>query len=325
MSVIEKKGEEAGGGSERLDVSNELTLLSSMLLPECVMNLIKPDAPITIIPHLALNGVPFAALPISEGGSGTTSKPLVESHALAYAPSLTCLKQLHQRAEFAKSCNVWHNPPPSLIIGGAYTARAFELPSIPESEVEAKAIANKLNITVPKDDEAFANLMNNKSEASKEFVASKGKLLVGAHATAESLGRLLATQPLRLLHLACHSRPNCLALGKMEHLTEEGAKLVQAAAAAAAAANEAVEASEATVDVSDGAAEGGSGGKPLSAEEAALQAQARIDAAKAAWAVAAQAEVDAEAEMEAELGPTASGILAIEALAELPTRTLRLS
>ena len=85
--------------------------------------------------------------------------------------------------------------------------------------------------------------MNNKSEASKEFVASKGKLLVGAHATAESLGRLLATQPLRLLHLACHSRPNCLALGKMEHLTEEGAKLVQAAAAAAAAANEAVEAS----------------------------------------------------------------------------------
>ena len=70
--------------------------------------------------------------------------------------------------------------------------------------------------------------------------------------------------------------------------------------------------------MSDGAAEGGSSGKPLSAEEAALQAQARIDAAKAAWAAAAQAEVDAEAEMEAELGPTASGILAIEALAELP-------
>ena len=267
-----------------------------------MLDKIKPSAPITIVPHLALHGVPFAALPLADG------TPLVETHALGFAPSLTTLRQLHTRAQQTPA------PPPAgtsahLVVGGAITATSFELPLIPATAREARDVAQTLGVsnmpTAAAADPAVA-----------AAATGGGGLLVGADATAEIVGRVLASSELRCVHLACHSRPNCLALGKMSGLlradSPDGTGEVAVSKDDETAGNGG--AKTAVVDVTDGVdsvADAVAAGLELSAE-----AKAMAEAVKAEEKV--EAEVEAEAEAEAALGPTASGLLTLEALAELP-------
>ena len=138
----------------RLDVTNELALLSELLLKPVLAH-IKPGAPVTIVPHTSLHGVPFGALPLADG------KPLCERHALSFAPSLTILKQLHKRAQQAGAHMKSPMPPMAVIAGGALTSPTFELPAIPATALEAADVCEALT-------------------GSREITGDDGPLVLGA-------------------------------------------------------------------------------------------------------------------------------------------------
>ena len=350
----------------RVDVSCELARLSELLLPRHALEAHLPadGATLTIIPHHILHGVPFCALPhpaamappsdapISAATAAAASKTLGDAYPIAYAPSLTVLGQLATRAKAAAALvdddeTAPHQPLPAIVVGGATTARSFELPPLPCTAPEAAAVAGVLGVPAAPEKAA--------EEAADGPV--RGWLLSGAHAEARIVGSLLARGvPLRCLHLACHSRPNCLALGKTRYeaspsATGDSSDMGQGEAGEGGAAVAAVVAGDATSgkDAAKAAAPapsgGGGGGLAAKARElAAAKAKAKQAEEEAnaelllvtdeaddagAKAVAAQAQAEAaevalqreleeESEAAAQEGPIANGLLTMEVLAQLP-------
>jgi CHAT domain-containing protein len=96
-------------------------------------NRLQPGANLIVIPDRWLHFVPFVAL-----RDPSTGRFLVRDHAVSYAPNATLLLSslAHPRQRFSRSARV-------LAIGNpAFDQRAFQLPPIPASEVEARRIAS---------------------------------------------------------------------------------------------------------------------------------------------------------------------------------------
>jgi len=96
-------------------------------------NRLQPGANLIVIPDRWLHFVPFVAL-----RDPSTGRFLVRDHAVSYAPSATLLLSnlTHPPQRFSRSARV-------LAIGNpAFDQRAFRLPPLPASEVEARRIAS---------------------------------------------------------------------------------------------------------------------------------------------------------------------------------------
>jgi CHAT domain-containing protein len=96
-------------------------------------NRLQPGANLIVIPDGWLHSVPFVAL-----RDPSTRRFLVQDHAVSYAPSATLLLSslAHPPQRFSRSARV-------LAIGNpAFDQRAFQLPRLPASEVEARRIAS---------------------------------------------------------------------------------------------------------------------------------------------------------------------------------------
>jgi CHAT domain-containing protein len=96
-------------------------------------NRLQPGANLIVIPDRWLHLVPFVAL-----RDPSTGRFLVRDHLVTYAPSATLLLSslAHPPQHFSRSARV-------LAIGNpAFDQRAFQLPPLPASEVEARGIAS---------------------------------------------------------------------------------------------------------------------------------------------------------------------------------------
>lgn len=109
-----------------ISLAPELSALSEMLLAPALPHL-TAGAPVTIVTHMALQLMPFGAMPLADGKTA-----LIDAHPLATAPSLTVLRQLLARA-----------PSPNaecLVVGGSTPAATHNLHKLPGSLAEAAAV-----------------------------------------------------------------------------------------------------------------------------------------------------------------------------------------
>jgi CHAT domain-containing protein len=253
-----------------LDVSVELRHLSQLLLAPALPHLGTPGETLTIVPHLSIHGVPFCALPLPDG------TPLVDAHPIAFAPSLTVMRQLLARADAADALNARD----ALVVGGARTAPSFGLPDIPHSECEARVVASTLG--------------------------ALGGMLVGEAAEARLLGDVLASHPLQFVHIACHARPNCLAVGTLTASSAQAAEEAEAEAEAKLAAINGAERGAALLYLSPRFAQGAT-------EEAETEAKAAAEVA----VLARECALNEEADACQQLGPIASGLVHMEVISQL--------
>ena len=243
-------------GPRPVSLDPELQLLFELLIQPAVPYLIK-DAPLVLIPHMVLQLVPFTALHSADGG------PLIDAHPITTAPSLSILRTLIARSTIA-AAKVADIGTASLVVGDARPASSFELPPLPFTKIESVEIAACL----------------------------KSEPLLADAATARAVGSEMASKPFCCIHLACHSRPRCLAFAPL--ISDATRELV---ATAHTAAEKAAECCAVDGEESDAA-----------------------KAAFAAYEAASEAAAAANAEMQAaeQLGPIADGLLMIESLSQLP-------
>ncbi|MEB3294490.1 MAG: CHAT domain-containing tetratricopeptide repeat protein [Synechococcales bacterium] len=93
----------------------------------------NPEETVIFVPHESLFLVPFAALLTSDG------KPLIESHTIAYAPSLQILSLT--QSHHASSLNSLQNPVKNALIVGNPSPMPDDLDPLPNAQTEAAQVA----------------------------------------------------------------------------------------------------------------------------------------------------------------------------------------
>ena len=251
---------EAGGVS----VEKELGLLSELLLAPAAA-LLPKGCPLLIVPHLSLQCVPFCALPLPSEGGGERAR-LVDEHPITIAPSLTVHRHLVHTASKAAAAATPAPLSSSVVAGGAAPSPSFELPALPHASAEVAKVAAALGC----------------------------EELSGPKATAKAVGLQLTEGTHRVVHLACHARPRCLALTPL--VSDSARTMAQAAR-----------------DAMDAALE-------MAATKGDDSAEAAAAAAEAKEIGEAAASATAEVEAAAALGPIGDGLIIMDALSDWPLK-----